>query len=62
MASRPSGMEGTEVFYLVTHAYAPDAEGGVRWNDPLFKIDWPLPVPNNSEKDAGYPDCRPEGA
>jgi dTDP-4-dehydrorhamnose 3,5-epimerase len=46
-----------EVHYLVTEFYSPSAEGGVRWNDPAFGIDWP--DPENaflSDKDAGWPD------
>jgi dTDP-4-dehydrorhamnose 3,5-epimerase len=46
-----------EVHYLVTEFYTPDAEGGVRWNDPAFGIEWP--DPENaflSEKDASWPD------
>ena len=33
----------TEVFYKVTGYYAPDHEGGVRFDDPEIGIDWPLP-------------------
>jgi dTDP-4-dehydrorhamnose 3,5-epimerase len=33
----------TEVHYLVTEFYTPSAEGGVRWNDPAFGIEWPDP-------------------
>jgi dTDP-4-dehydrorhamnose 3,5-epimerase len=46
-----------EVHYLVTEFYTPSAEGGVRWNDPAFDIEWP--DPENavlSEKDASWPD------
>jgi dTDP-4-dehydrorhamnose 3,5-epimerase len=32
----------SEVFYLVSQFYAPDHERGLRWNDPVFKIDWPV--------------------
>ena len=31
----------TEVFYLVSNYYAPDAARGVRWDDPAFRIEWP---------------------
>jgi len=46
-----------EVSYHVSAAYAPEAEGGVRWNDPAFGIEWP--DPDNaflSDKDASWPD------
>ena len=46
-----------EVHYLVTEFYTPSAEGGVRWNDPAFGIEWPDPMHAFlSEKDAGWPD------
>jgi dTDP-4-dehydrorhamnose 3,5-epimerase len=50
----------TETFYQVSEPYTPDAERGVRWNDPAFGIEWPeageLVI---SEKDRGWPDFRP---
>ncbi|HET8782332.1 MAG TPA: dTDP-4-dehydrorhamnose 3,5-epimerase [Pyrinomonadaceae bacterium] len=33
--------EKSEVFYQVSHVYTPDSEGGVRWDDPAFGIEWP---------------------
>lgn len=47
----------SEVFYQVSEYYTPGAEGGVRWNDPAFAIEWPQP--DNaflSEKDRDWPD------
>jgi dTDP-4-dehydrorhamnose 3,5-epimerase len=32
--------DDTEVFYMVSHPYAPDSGRGVRWNDPAFDIVW----------------------
>jgi dTDP-4-dehydrorhamnose 3,5-epimerase len=48
--------DNTEVNYLVSEAYTPGAESGLRWNDPAFGIEWPRPVEVISEKDAGWPD------
>jgi len=43
------------VEYFVTQYYAADYERGVRWNDPLFKVDWPIKNAITSEKDAKWP-------
>jgi dTDP-4-dehydrorhamnose 3,5-epimerase len=49
-----------EVSYLVSAFYAPDAEGGLRWDDHRLGIAWPLPVSVISPKDAAWPHI-PEG-
>jgi dTDP-4-dehydrorhamnose 3,5-epimerase len=46
----------TEIFYQMSAVYAPDYARGLRWNDPAFGIDWPLPVTVMSAKDQGYSD------
>jgi dTDP-4-dehydrorhamnose 3,5-epimerase len=46
----------TEVLYQMSDFFAPDLGAGVRWNDPAFGIEWPLPAANISERDATYPD------
>jgi dTDP-4-dehydrorhamnose 3,5-epimerase len=46
----------TEALYLVSAFYAPDAERGVRWNDPQFGIVWPREPVEISAKDAAWPD------
>lgn len=33
----------TEIFYKVSALYAPESDGGIRWNDPALAIEWPLP-------------------
>jgi dTDP-4-dehydrorhamnose 3,5-epimerase len=48
--------EDTEVTYLVSEYYEPQAEGGVRFNDPAFGIEWPVEVTEMSEKDRNWPD------
>lgn len=47
--------DDVEVSYLVSEPYTPASEGGVRFNDPLFGIVWPLPVTVISEKDTNWP-------
>ena len=48
--------DNTEAFYLVDELYAPEYERGVRWNDPQFDIQWPIPPVVISEKDRCLPD------
>ncbi len=45
----------TEVTYQVSQFYTPGAERGVRYNDPAFGIEWPLPIQSISEKDKSWP-------
>ena len=40
--------------YKCSDFYAPDCEGGLRWDDPDLGIQWPLDKPILSEKDANY--------
>ena len=47
--------DDTEVSYLVSAAYAPVAEGGLRYDDPALGITWPLPVTAISDKDSKWP-------
>ena len=49
----------SEVFYLMSKFFAPDCARSVRWNDPAFWIQWPLPNPILSPKDQSHPDFRP---
>lgn len=45
----------TEVIYQVSEFYTPNTEKGLRYDDPLLKIEWPLPVSEISEKDTNWP-------
>lgn len=51
--------DDTEVFYQVSNFYAPGNEGGVRWNDPSFGIEWrgTEDIVINA-RDQSYPDFR----
>lgn len=46
----------TETIYLVTTPFAPNQQKGIRWNDPLFKIEWPIQEVILSEKDRNQKD------
>jgi dTDP-4-dehydrorhamnose 3,5-epimerase len=41
--------------YKCTDIYAPEAEGGIMWNDPDLGIAWPVERPSLSPKDEKYP-------
>lgn len=43
--------DDSEILYQVSQFYSPESEKGVRWNDPCFKINWPIEVTEISEKD-----------
>jgi dTDP-4-dehydrorhamnose 3,5-epimerase len=45
----------SELLYLHTAPYSPGAEGGIRWDDPLLAIDWPLNPTDVSERDRSHP-------
>lgn len=46
----------TEVLYFMSEFYSPAHSRGVRYNDPAFAIDWPLPVAAMSQADQTWPD------
>jgi dTDP-4-dehydrorhamnose 3,5-epimerase len=48
--------DNSEIMYLVSEAYAPAFEAGIRYNDPSVRVEWPLPVTLISEKDMSWPD------
>lgn len=50
--------DAAEMSYLMSVPYAPDFARGVRWNDPLFQIEWPLPVSVIAPKDLQWPDFK----
>lgn len=45
----------TDTSYLVGEFYTPEAEGGLLYDDPSLKLDWPLPVSVISDKDQKFP-------
>lgn len=48
--------DNTEVFYQISEVYRPEYARGVRWNDPLFGIRWPIRDMVISERDRNFPD------
>ena len=47
--------DDTDTSYQVGEFYAPDAEGGLRYDDPKLDLEWPLPVSVISPKDQAFP-------
>jgi dTDP-4-dehydrorhamnose 3,5-epimerase len=47
--------DGAEVNYQVGEFYTPEAERGLRYDDPALGIEWPVPVKVISDKDASWP-------
>jgi dTDP-4-dehydrorhamnose 3,5-epimerase len=54
--------DNCELFYHHTEYYAPGHEGGIRYSDPILKIDWPLPVVEISDRDLHHPLIEPNFA
>lgn len=49
--------DNTEVFYQMSEFHHPEFACGIRWNDPLFGIQWPSGVQAIlSERDLRWPD------
>jgi dTDP-4-dehydrorhamnose 3,5-epimerase len=45
----------TEMYYMTSQFYAPDAARGARFDDPAFGIRWPLAATVISEQDRSWP-------
>jgi dTDP-4-dehydrorhamnose 3,5-epimerase len=46
---------GSELLYLHSGSWVPDAEIGVRWDDPQLAIAWPLQLADLSDRDRNLP-------
>ncbi len=47
--------DNCELIYHHSEFYTPNAEVGIRYNDPMINIKWPLPIGSISERDASHP-------
>lgn len=45
----------SQLLYLHTAFYAPQAEGAIRFDDPLIGVNWPLAPTDISERDRRHP-------
>lgn len=46
--------DNTELSYQMSEFYMPEFARGIRWDDPAFKIDWPLESPIISNRDLSF--------
>ena len=46
------------IHYYCSQPYTPEAECGIRYNDPAFKFEWPTEPTVISEKDLNHPDYK----
>jgi dTDP-4-dehydrorhamnose 3,5-epimerase len=50
-------VDDADVLYFTAARYAPTHQGGVRWDDPAFRMEWPLGPPTLiNDRDRTYPD------
>lgn len=47
--------DNVEFLYKADNYYAPEAEAGIRWNDPDINVNWGIENPILSEKDCNNP-------
>ncbi|HMN27259.1 MAG TPA: dTDP-4-dehydrorhamnose 3,5-epimerase [Caldilineaceae bacterium] len=53
-------VDNSEVFYQMSEYYAPESARGVRWDDPLFALQWPSAITTLSAKDQQWADATRE--
>lgn len=54
-------VDDTELLYQVSERYTPGMERGLRYDDPVLALSWPVPVSTISDKDASWPLLEPVG-
>ena len=47
--------DDTEVLYKMSEFFHPASARGIRWDDPVLALRWPMDNPILSDKDRGYP-------
>jgi len=53
-------VDDSEIFYQMDEYWEPAAGRGIRWDDPLLGVEWPLEPTVISDKDRLYPDSSRE--
>ena len=47
--------DDVEVSYLISKPHVPQAAEGIRYDDPAFHVEWPLPITVISDRDRSWP-------
>lgn len=47
--------DDAEIMYQISAFHEPGAAGGFRYDDPAFRVEWPLPVSVISDRDLKWP-------
>ncbi len=47
--------DNTEFMYMTDQFYVSGLERGIRFNDPMLKINWPLPAHGITDRDSNWP-------
>lgn len=48
-------VDNTEVEYMISAVFVPEAASGLRWNDPMLSISWPMQPEVISDRDQSWP-------
>jgi dTDP-4-dehydrorhamnose 3,5-epimerase len=48
--------DDSELLYMIDVNHVAEAARGVRWNDPLLRVEWPDPIKVISPRDLKFPD------
>jgi dTDP-4-dehydrorhamnose 3,5-epimerase len=48
-------VDNTEMHYMASQFFTPEAARGVRFDDPAFKVSWPLDITEMSDQDRNWP-------
>ena len=57
-----SSEQNSKASYSMSEFHVPASARGVRWDDPVFKVAWPTPIPVMSGKDRRWPAFLMNGA
>ena len=50
--------DDTDFINISSEKFSSEFEGGIKYNDPVFNIKWPIPITSVSDKDLSWPDFK----